>query len=249
MPTSIEIFAIRHFVVSGGLIMFRAKFLTSALLITAIFFSVAMPASAALPSASSAATQSASSEIKYYTINNDDITARVKKNVKTGQITYTSFYNISHVERADLQNGAETARQSGGKVFFYFDTLVSDRVTARIIVNPFLVRSAEGGVSLVLDTSAANNKAVIDKFTGIFGRKVAVMRCSQSEDFGFTVVLAGKLDISGMDKNKLIAYSYDAATNKYEKISAANCTVDDQGFVYLESRKGGHIIIVENTAA
>lgn len=212
----------------------RFKQVFTALLILALLMAISFPASAADANA-----------IKAYTLPKEVLVKRVSDTVQRGQITYTNFYNICEVTRKDLQEAAATAIKSGGKVFFNFDTLTNEEVTARITVNPLLVKSEEGSISFIVDTSAETNKNVKEKFEKLLGKPVAVMCCGQMEDFGMTVVISAKLDISALNKEKLIAYSYDPASNKYTEIEKAKCIVDKQGFIYLQSKKGGYIVITD----
>lgn len=212
--------------------MKKNRILISILLVLSMLVSTALPVAAA--------------GIEPYTISNEALLARVDKVVKGGEITYTSLYNISSIPKSDLQDAANQARNKGGKVFFYFDTLIDDRVTARVVVNPFLVKESAGDLSMIVDTTDAVTAPVRDKFEKTLGRKVAVMRCSQPGEFGMTVVLSAKLDLSGMDTENLVAYTYDVENNQYLKIPNANCTVDDTGFVYLQTNHANYIFITED---
>lgn len=205
--------------------------------------SLAMAIMLILSSSIAVSAATVSTSIQPYTLSQEDMTSRVKEVVKAGQITYTSFYNVESQPLIDFQAAGQSARSVGGKVFMNFDTLIDEQVTGRIIVNPFLIKDTSGNVSLIVDSTDETNKVTKTKVEKTLGGKAAVFQCSQDDSFGFTVVLAAKLDLTGMDKNKLNAYSYDAANNKLVKLSKANCTADDKGFVYLETKTAGIIVI------
>lgn len=185
----------------------------------------------------------AGAAIDAYELETDDLVQRVRDTVQYGRITYTSFYNINEVSRASLREAAAAARRAGGKVFINFDTLAGDEVAARITINPMLVKSGEGSFSFIVDTATETNAEAKAKFESLLDRPVAVMKCEQSGDFGMPVVLSGKLDLAGMNKENLIAYAYDPEKNDYSVIRDARCTTDENGFVYLQTRQGGTIVI------
>lgn len=186
---------------------------------------------------------SESGVIQSYTLPREVLIQRVEDTVQSGQICYIDFYNIGQAFRKDLQRAATAATRWGGKVFINFVTLTGDEVTARVTVNPSLVKSNKGSLCFIVDTSAKTNENIKAQFEKLLGKPVAVMRCGQTEDFGMTVLISGKLDFSGLNQEKLIAYSYDRDENKYTEIKNAKCMVDDQGFVHLQTKKGGDIII------
>ena len=181
-----------------------------------------------------------------YTLRSKEIVQRAVEVIKPGQISYTSFYNIGKVEYADLKSAAAKITKLNGKLMINFDTLIDNKVVGRVIVNPLLVSdSSKTLYPIVYVSEDRKNISVKATFESLFDKPVEVMRLAQSSDFGMTVVVSGLLDISGLDADNLIAYSYNPDNHTYTRIKNAQCTLDEKGFVHLQTTHGGYIIITD----
>lgn len=178
-----------------------------------------------------------------HTADKDLLLQKVEDVVLPGQITYASLYSIDEVAKADLKAAGEAAVQRGGKVFFSFCTLSNDeQVKARLIVNPHLLPDTEGVINPMLYLDSAEAAKVKKQFEKHFGRSVAVIHCMQ-QDYGMNVVVSAKLDLTGLDPDNLVAYSYNQETNLYHWVKNAGCAVGDNGFTHLQTSQGGFLVI------
>jgi len=189
------------------------------------------------------------SELQTFALSRADLLAKVSANAQKDTYGMAVFYNIESLTFDDIYAASETAKEDGKKIHLCFDSLINDEVTARLLMNPYLMSVSSGEMKLTIDISDKTNKAVREKFEKQFGQPVAVMKTAQTGSFGMPVVIAGKLNLGQMDKNNLYAYVYDPGANKCSQIADPLCSVDDKGFVFLTSKTGGYIIITNYNEA
>jgi len=179
-----------------------------------------------------------------YTASYDLLSKKADEVASPWSISYANFYNIDSTKGEDMLNVGNNTYEYGGKVMFSFSTLKGRNAVGRIIVNPLLIKNKELTYNWMLDLESENIANVKQKFEKFWEKDVAVIGTAYP-DTGMVVVISARVDISGMNKDNLVAYSYNAENNTYALINKANCTVDDMGFVSLQTTKGGYIIITE----
>lgn len=180
-----------------------------------------------------------------YTADSVLLSQKVDQYLEPGKVTNAPIYDIDKVSMTDLREAGNYALSKNGKVFFNFTTLKNDAVNACVIVNPFLVpRDSNGEYNFILLTESENITKAKTKFEKLWSKKVVALESAHT-DLGMYAVICAKLDLEGMNTDNLIAYSYDVANNKYERIRNANCVVDSSGFLYLQTRQAGCIVITE----
>lgn len=177
-----------------------------------------------------------------YTADLQLLTEKVEVAVERGKITYSTLYNIDNVAKLDLQAAAKAGLAKGGKVFFNFDTLSEDKVVARVTINPFLIKDSTGSYNFMLDISSDAVSAIQAKAATKLGTPVAVIK-APVQSYGMNVILAAKLDLTGMNTAKLTAYTYNEAADTYTELKKASCYADEYGFVHLQANDAGYIVI------
>ncbi|MDL2258745.1 hypothetical protein LJC42_06295 [Eubacteriales bacterium OttesenSCG-928-K08] len=179
-----------------------------------------------------------------YEATQDMLLSRVALKVEKYKINYASLYNIEKVARADLRAAGEKALESKGKVFFNFETLVDNKIVGRITVNPHQLKSSDGYLNMMIDISSSDVISMTTKAKNHFQKNVAVIRCME-DHFNMPVTIAAKVDVSGMDKENLVAYYYDAKEDTFTRLGSKNCVVDELGFVYVHANQAGYIVVVD----
>jgi len=181
-----------------------------------------------------------------YTADRDLLMKRMNANAFKGRITYASMYNIDKVSAGDLKAAAEEMRRINAKVIYNFDTLKDNEVIARVTVNPFLVKLEDSyNYNFMLWIDATQTQSYKTAADAYFGKSTAVI-ITAHYNYGMSVVISAKLNLTGMDTANLAAYSYNATTGAYTLIENANVTVDSAGFTHLQTAgAAGYIIIVE----
>jgi len=76
-----------------------------------------------------------------------------------------------------------------------------------------------------------------------FGNRVQVVQFDQRGEWGQTVRVAARVDLTGMDTGNLHFYSYDDQTNRTVRIPTPNYHVDASGFLHFSTPFAGSIII------
>ena len=92
-------------------------------------------------------------------------------------------------------------------------------------------------------TGNAAANAVQRLFSRYFSNNIRVVAQAYRGDWGQTVRIAAKVDLTGMDVNNLYFYSYNSATNSYKRIAAPNSRIDRNGYLHFDTTVGGDIII------
>ena len=178
-----------------------------------------------------------------YSADSKTLTRKLNAALIPGKLTYADLYDIDKVDKQDLQAFAKEMKRRSGKVFLKFTTLDVDKKTAaRIIINPNLVKSDTGAYNFRVLNNTVESEAARTKFEKLWGKDVSVIHCLEA-DYGMTVVLSAKIDLTGMDTDNLVAYAYNADKKTYKVIEDAECTVDKLGFVHLQTSIGGLLLI------
>lgn len=114
-------------------------------------------------------------------------------------------------------------------------------VDVRITLDP-------AGINKDIDLTATTAKSRTNYVTKLFGKwfnnKVAVVSFMQKDSFGGKVSVAAKVDLSGMNTQNLVFYSYNRTTNTYRRVTT-DYRVDSNGFLCFETELGNDIIVSE----
>ena len=125
------------------------------------------------------------------------------------------------------------------------DTMDGKAVGVRVYVpKPELVKTDLMVSGYVKGSAVDKVRALFEKY---FNNKIRVIHLDQKEDWGQPVQIAAKVDLSGMDTNKLYFYSYNAKTNTYRRIVKPAYWIDANGYLRFTTEYAGDIIISEGS--
>jgi hypothetical protein len=127
------------------------------------------------------------------------------------------------------------------------DTMVAgtQAVDVRLSVNP---ADATKEINLNASTSSPEARAVLSAFERSFGNRLSVVRFAQADDFGMQVSAAARLN-PALNKDTLVFYSFNPATNRYRQITDMEYRVDANGYLHFSTGDGGSVIITDSLLA
>lgn len=165
----------------------------------------------------------------------------VREALKPGEIAYISV-QAGTVSAADLRSAAQLTQKEGGKVLIGFDTVRDDELVGRITANPNLVPEDAEEYDFSLDLYSDAVVSVQIEAERKLEKPVMVIGTGQPQ-FGMYVVIAAKPGLDFTDAEQLIAYSLDPDGGDWTLLEDADCSLDDNGFVQLQTQSGGYLLI------
>ena len=168
--------------------------------------------------------------------------APAKTLAASGGLTYnrTKSTNIFGVRKAAWPNLAGNP--------YRHDTLEDGVVQVRLTIAAPEKMNRDVYVSGWLKGAAvANRKSFFGKH---FTNKVQIIQMDESDPWGQVVEIAAKVDLTGMDTDKLYIYSYNAKTNTYVRITTTGENgrvywIDNNGYLHIYTEYAGTIVISE----
>ena len=138
---------------------------------------------------------------------------------------------------------------AAGKNLAYGEKLIARRVNGKRVDYQWYIDAKNAGkASSKLELGMTiNDTAIKSKFEKWFSNKVAAVTFNHKGSMGINTSVAVKADLTGLNKNTLIAYLYNASTNTYKKMTNANLYVDSAGYVHFNINEGGTVIITDRT--
>ncbi len=112
-------------------------------------------------------------------------------------------------------------------------------------MDPSALSGAADGLRLGVFTRSERTAQTAAVFGKYFNNKIRVVSCEQQGSFGASLQIAAKVDLSGMDLNSLVFYSYDKASNSYVRIMSPAYFVDANGYLPFYTGRGGDIVVSE----
>jgi len=124
---------------------------------------------------------------------------------------------------------------------FQHDTIANGAVQVRVTINnPSAIIQDTKVSGYVTGSQVERVENFFDKY---FNNSTSVLHFDQTGSWGQEVRIAAKFDLTGMDKDNLVFYAYDKATNQYNRISNPNYKVDDNGYTHFSTSLAGDIIV------
>lgn len=124
-----------------------------------------------------------------------------------------------------------------------FDTVEGGAVQVRVTVKEPGRMTKEMLLSGEVKGSTVNaRRAFFEKW---FKNRVRIIHLEQSGSFGQAVEIAARVDLTGMDPDDLVFYSYDKTANTYRRIEKPAYWIDKNGYLRFTTECGGDIIISE----
>jgi len=152
------------------------------------------------------------------------------------------FVNKSYISLEILQSLAKMAKDAGVTITVYADTVDNLVVKNRLFISP---EKATNGIYFLASYETAYTTNIQNQFQRHFKNSVEILRMEQPGDFGMTIQIATKLNISKLNRNDLIFYSYNKSTNTYKRIVTADYWIDKNGYLRFKTQLAGDIIISE----
>ncbi|MCI8624194.1 MAG: hypothetical protein HFG26_11120 [Provencibacterium sp.] len=128
-----------------------------------------------------------------------------------------------------------------GELDFQHDTIANGAVQVRVTIhNPAALRQDLKVSGYVTGQSV---KRVGDLFEKYFSNAPKVMHLDQAGAWGQEVRIAAKFDLTGMNRNNLVFYSYNQAANTYTQILNPRYLIDANGYVHFTTSLAGDILV------
>jgi len=127
------------------------------------------------------------------------------------------------------------------------DTTDRDGVQVRVSIND--PRAMTGDVLVSAWVTGTDVNRVRNLFERFFSNDVRVVRFDHTAEWGQTVRVAARVDLTGMDVEGLYFYSYDSAANTFRLIVEPNYRIDANGFLWFNTDRGGSVIVSDGTLA
>lgn len=124
---------------------------------------------------------------------------------------------------------------------YQHDTVSDNLVRVRVFVDAPAKATKDILVSGYVKSDAVNQTKT--KFEKYFKNKLTVVSMEQQGDFGVSIRIAAKVDLSGMDTKDLCFYSYDKKANSYRRIANPAYRLDKNGYLYFATEFAGDIVI------
>jgi len=165
-----------------------------------------------------------------------------------------TFNNVSSLtpEAIKAINDAVAAAEakSGVKVNLTvnLDKVVNGRVVTRISLNPADLANITRAVNTTVSYDVTDRavKSVLDRFNKYFANDIVVVSYGEVSPLtGVNAEFCAKLDLSALNTNTLVVYSYDRATNVYARVAAPNFFVDVNGYAHVTAPFGGSLVITD----
>lgn len=152
--------------------------------------------------------------------------------------------NVSTITAAVIQNAIRqaTSRSEITTATVTVDAVENGVVLSRVYITPAAAAALTGTVNLAVSTKSQAVASAVSTFTRFFDNNIAAVSLGQRGAFGANIQLAVKLDLSKLNQQSLVFYTYDAATGRYARINATY-KVDAKGYLHFVTPVGGEIVI------
>ena len=139
-----------------------------------------------------------------------------------------------------------TTEASKGKAKLLADSTSSDgKVAARLYIDPEKSFYVDKEIKLGVSMEEKDIQKTSSTFEKYFDNNVSVVHFDHQGAFGMDIEAAVKVDLSKLNTQNLMFYSYNAATNRYTPIAAPNASIDKNGFLHFTTSLGGDLIITD----
>lgn len=164
--------------------------------------------------------------------------------------TTTTVKNIDKIPVDALKAAANWGTTNKKTVFISVDTLSTSgkSVLGRITLNPANFIKNKNALNTGVFTEKSSTADAAAKIKKAYPKaKYAVMTFGQSGNYGGSVSITAKLELTGLNSQKLIFYSFDSKTGKATKmdLGKAGYTIDKNGYLRFATTKGGIIFVTD----
>ncbi len=154
--------------------------------------------------------------------------------------------NADFITPEALRSMRLTTEASKGKAKLLADSTSSDgKVAARLYIDPEKSFYVDKEIKLGVSMEEKDIQKTSSTFEKYFDNNVSVVHFDHQGAFGMDIEAAVKVDLSKLNTQNLMFYSYNAATNRYTPIAAPNASIDKNGFLHFTTSLGGDLIITD----
>ena len=186
-------------------------------------------AASAAPVTTSAATEVASQAVAQAVASN---AANVQVN----------FKNVSTISPAAFKAIADEAAKAGVTATVTADTMNGRAVQSRVYLNAVTAAALTNEVNLSVTVGDRGIESLFGKY---FSNDIAVVRFGQTGSFGMSLQVASKVDLSALNVEQLMFYTYDPAANTYQRMAAPAGWIDVNGYLHFTTDIGNAVIITD----
>ena len=145
------------------------------------------------------------------------------------------------VSLRDARSITPAMLRNAGRKTISADTMDGKKVLARLTFDPSQYKGKEDIILSVRGESKAT-EALLGKY---FDNNIRTIVFGQKGDFGVTVRARVKMDLTGLDLNNLILYSYDNAANTYAALKDSDYVIDKNGYLHFTTTRGNTILVTD----
>lgn len=152
---------------------------------------------------------------------------------------HSSRATITGIRKDSLHLLAESSLHYYHDVVHH-DVLIDNAVQIKV----YIADPAKATKDILVSGHVSGNAVTIltEQLQKQFPNKIAVICMDQQGDFGMNLRITAKVDVSGMDTDRLSFYSYDRLLGKYTRIPT-EYELDKYGFIHFDTTLAGDIII------
>jgi predicted ribonuclease toxin of YeeF-YezG toxin-antitoxin module len=167
------------------------------------------------------------------------------ENVAAGETATVKMVNVTTVSATALQDVFAQAAAAEKTAVVNVDVVAGNAVATRVYVTEAIAAALTGDVNLSVSVDPAVTAPTVNFFNTYFSNEVAVVSLGQQGAYGASIPMAVQLDLTNLNTETLVFYSYDKATNTYTAIPAANYRIDGKGYLHFTTPVGGEIVITD----
>lgn len=203
-------------------------------------------------------SSSSSTVAKQGMIPTKTVNEAVKKALKSGTTTDTTFKNYTSISTVSLESAAAEMQLGGGVVLLNFDTLSSSgkTVEGRLTINPRAYKHAEyddplqmgHSINVTLSKSDVAVLEVRDLFNKYYKNDILVIKTGQKGKYGMSVTGMVKVGdaFAKAKQSNLRLYTYDPKSGKsgsYRLVKNPNISIDDNKNLHFTTDTGNYLIV------
>lgn len=177
--------------------------------------------------------------------------AIVKDAVKAAQISkggsaVVRTQNAVSITPDALRQLAQAGADSKKTVTLHADTIWKGAVQGRLYVDTAALSGAAQAVGLGVYTDPAKTAPVSRRFNRYYENTMRVVALEQQGSFGVALEIAAKLDLTGLNTESLVFYSYDVKTNTYTRLENTSYWVEANGYLHFRTVLAGSILVTDH---
>lgn len=184
---------------------------------------------------------------------NRQITQAIQSQISAGQKSGAAeikVKNAGSITANALSSIRQTVLSSKGTAKLLADSTAPDgKLTARLYIDPEKSSGVRADIKLGVSMEEKDIQKTSSTFEKYFDNNVSVVHFDHQGAFGMEIDAAVKVDLSKLNTQNLMFYSYNPATNRYTPIANPKASIDQNGFLHFTTNLGGDLIITDKPLA